>query len=141
MRGNLTKELMRRLELGDGRQPQQFAIGMKELWEVPQDRLEPGPVIHTLGYPLKHEEFGGAFIYAMPEGQLSLGFVVGLDYKDPLFDPHSAFQRSSSIRSCGAARRRPDGPLWREGAARRRMVHDSAALHGRRLIAGDAGGF
>jgi electron-transferring-flavoprotein dehydrogenase len=93
VRGNLTKELMRRLELGRGRQPQQFAIGLKELWEVPADRLAPGTVIHTLGYPLRHEEFGGAFIYAMPGGQLSVGFVAGLDYRDPLFDPHVAFNR------------------------------------------------
>ena len=93
VRGNLTKELLRRLELGRGRQPQQFAIGLKELWEVPPDRLAPGSVIHTLGYPLRHEEFGGAFIYAMPAGQLSVGFVAGLDYRDPLFDPHVAFNR------------------------------------------------
>ena len=93
VRGNLTKELMRRLRLGDKDHAQQFAIGLKELWEVPRDRLKAGTVIHTLGYPLKHEEFGGAFIYAMPEGQLSIGLVVGLDYKDPLFDPHMAFNR------------------------------------------------
>jgi electron-transferring-flavoprotein dehydrogenase len=93
VRGNLTKELMRRLELGREAQPAQFAIGLKELWDIPKDRLKPGTVMHTLGYPLRHEEFGGAFIYAMPEGQLSLGFVVGLDYKDPLFDPHMAFNR------------------------------------------------
>jgi len=93
VRGNLTKELLRRLELGRGRQPQQFAIGLKELWEVPPDRLAPGTVIHTLGYPLRHQEFGGAFIYAMPAGQLSVGFVAGLDYHDPLFDPHLAFNR------------------------------------------------
>ncbi|PYR66079.1 MAG: electron transfer flavoprotein, partial [Acidobacteria bacterium] len=93
VRGNLTKELMRRLQLGEDDHPPQFAIGLKELWEIPRDRLKPGAVIHTLGYPLKHEEFGGAFIYAMPEGQLSIGFVVGLDYKDPLFDPHMAFNR------------------------------------------------
>jgi electron-transferring-flavoprotein dehydrogenase len=93
VRGNLTKELQRRLELGKGRQPQQFAIGLKELWEVPADRLAPGTVIHTMGYPLRHEEFGGAFIYAMPGGQLSVGFVAGLDYHDPLFDPHMAFNR------------------------------------------------
>jgi len=93
VRGNLTKELLRRLELGRGRQPQQFAIGLKELWEVPPDRLAPGSVIHTLGYPLRHEEFGGAFIYAMAAGQLSVGFVAGLDYRDPLFDPHVAFNR------------------------------------------------
>jgi electron-transferring-flavoprotein dehydrogenase len=91
VRGNLTKELLRRLELGKGRQPQQFAIGLKELWEVPPDRVTAGTVIHTLGYPLRHEEFGGGFIYAMPDGQLAVGFVAGLDYRDPLFDPHMAF--------------------------------------------------
>ena len=93
VRGNLTKELMRRLPLGHHAEPPQFALGLKELWEIPSNRLESGTVIHTLGYPLRHEEFGGGFIYAMPDGQVSLGFVVGLDYKDPLFDPHMAFNR------------------------------------------------
>jgi electron-transferring-flavoprotein dehydrogenase len=93
VRGNLTKELLRRLPLANGRQPQQFALGLKELWEIPSGRIEPGTVTHTLGYPLRHEEFGGGFIYALPDGQLSLGFVAGLDYQDPLFDPHMAFNR------------------------------------------------
>jgi electron-transferring-flavoprotein dehydrogenase len=93
VRGNLTKVLMRRLQLGKGRAPQLFALGVKELWEIPGDRVAPGTVMHTMGYPLRHEEFGGAFIYALPEGVLSLGLVVGLDYKDPLFDPHMAFNR------------------------------------------------
>ena len=93
VRGNLTKALLRRLPLANGRGPQQFAVGLKELWEVPGDRVKPGTVMHTLGYPLRQEEFGGAFIYAMPGGLLSLGLVVGLDYKDPLFDPHMAFNR------------------------------------------------
>jgi electron-transferring-flavoprotein dehydrogenase len=93
VRGNLTKTLMRRLPLGQGRAPQLFALGVKELWEIPKDRVAPGTVMHTMGYPLKHEEFGGAFIYALPDGVLSLGLVVGLDYKDPLFDPHMAFNR------------------------------------------------
>ena len=91
VRGNLTKELMRRLPLAEGRHPPLFAIGIKELWEVPAGRLAAGTVIHTMGYPLRFEEFGGGFIYAMPEGKISLGFVVGLDYKDPMFDPHVAF--------------------------------------------------
>ena len=91
VRGNLTKELIRRLDLSKGREPEQFAVGLKEIWEIPRDRIAPGTVMHTLGYPLRHEEFGGAFIYAMPEGQLSIGFVTGLDYADPLFDPHMAF--------------------------------------------------
>ena len=92
VRGHLTKELMADLQLGAGSEPATFAIGIKELWDVPPDRLRPGTVIHTLGYPLRDEEFGGSWLYAMPEGRLSIGFVVGLDYKDPLFDPHAAFQ-------------------------------------------------
>jgi electron-transferring-flavoprotein dehydrogenase len=55
--------------------------------------LPAGSVIHTMGHPLRHEEFGGGFIYALPAGRLSVGFVAGLDYRDPLFDPHVAFQR------------------------------------------------
>ena len=92
VRGNLTKTLIRRLRLG-GPSPQTYAIGIKELWEIPPDRVPLGRVVHTMGYPLRSEEFGGGFIYALPEGRLSVGFVVGLDYRDPLFDPHMAFQR------------------------------------------------
>ena len=92
VRGNLTKALVRRLALDEGRAPQVYALGIKELWEIPKDRLAAGTVIHTMGYPLRMEEFGGGFIYAMPEGLISLGFVTGLDYRDPMFDPHIAFQ-------------------------------------------------
>ncbi len=91
VRGSLTKELMRRQQLGKDRQPPLFAIGIKELWEVPAGRIDAGTVIHTMGYPLRFEEFGGGFVYAMPDNKISLGFVVGLDYKDPMFDPHVAF--------------------------------------------------
>jgi electron-transferring-flavoprotein dehydrogenase len=91
VRGNLTKELMRALQLSDAAHPAEYAIGLKEIWEIPEERLKPGTVIHTLGYPLRDEEFGGSFLYAMPGGRISIGFVVGLSYKDPLFDPHSAF--------------------------------------------------
>jgi len=92
VRGNLTKSLVRQLGLDEGRSPQLYAIGIKELWEVPKDRVRAGRVIHTMGYPLKMDEFGGGFIYAMPDGALSVGFVSGLDYRDPMFDPHTAFQ-------------------------------------------------
>lgn len=92
VRGHLTKQLIRVLQLG-GTHPAQYAIGLKELWELPDGRLPVGTVMHTLGFPLRHEEFGGSWMYAMPEGRLSIGFVVGLDYRDPLFDPHAAFQR------------------------------------------------
>ena len=93
VRGNLTKQLLQRLPLAEGRQPEQYAIGIKELWEIDRDRIGPGTVVHTLGFPLRAEEFGGGFIYALPEGRLALGLVVGLDYHDPLFDPFMAFQR------------------------------------------------
>jgi electron-transferring-flavoprotein dehydrogenase len=93
VRGSVTKELVRRKGLTAGCQPQVYAIGIKELWDVPPDRVPPGTVIHTMGYPLRFEEFGGGFIYAMPEGRISVGFVVGLDYRDPMFDPHVEFNR------------------------------------------------
>ena len=92
MRGHLTKQLYLDLQIGMAAEPPQFAIGIKELWDIPKDRLKPGTVIHTLGYPLREEEFGGSWLYAMGDGRISIGFVVGLDYKDPLFDPHAAFQ-------------------------------------------------
>jgi electron-transferring-flavoprotein dehydrogenase len=93
VRGNLTKWLIHEFQLSKDREPEQYAVGLKELWDIRSGRIEPGTVIHTLGYPLRHEEFGGAFIYALPENRLALGFVTGLDYADPLFDPHVAFNR------------------------------------------------
>lgn len=93
VRGNLTKQLLRRTAIAVGNQPQLFALGIKELWEVPPGRLAAGSVLHTMGYPLDQKEFGGGFIYAMSDTRLSVGFVAGLDYEDPRFDPHIAFQR------------------------------------------------
>jgi electron-transferring-flavoprotein dehydrogenase len=92
VRGHLTKQLYRHLQIGANAEPPQFAVGVKELWDIPRDRLKPGTVIHTLGYPLRAEEFGGSWLYAMHDGRISIGFVVGLEYRDPLFDPHAAFQ-------------------------------------------------
>ncbi len=142
VRGNLTKTLVRRLNLDVGRLPQVYALGIKELWEVPKDRLAPGSVIHTMGYPLRHEEFGGAFIYAMPEGRLSVGFVSGLDYRDPMFDPHLVFQRFkrhpfvSGLLSGGTMVRYGAKALPEGGWHTVPRVHMAGAL-----IAGDAGGF
>ena len=133
VRGNLTKSLIGTLGLAAGRQPQVFALGIKELWEIPTDRLAAGTVIHTMGYPLRMEEFGGAFIYTMPDGRVSVGFVSGLDYKDPLFDPHLAFQRLKRhpFRQRAAGRWK-DGALRRQGAAGRRMVRDPESSYERR---------
>jgi electron-transferring-flavoprotein dehydrogenase len=142
VRGNLTKTVVRRLALDEGRLPQVYAIGIKELWEVPKDRVKPGYVMHTMGYPLRMEEFGGAFLYAMPDGVLSVGFVAGLDYRDPMFDPHVRFQHLkrhpvvASILSGGqmiryGAKALPEGG-WHTVP---RVYADGL------LIAGDAGGF
>ena len=142
VRGNLTKQLRRRLALAQGREPEQFAIGLKELWEVPEGRIETGTVMHTLGYPLRHEEFGGGFIYALPDRLVSIGLVVGLDYHDPLFDPHVAFNRFK--RHPLVTRLLDGGRLVRYGAKALPeggwntvpRVHADGAL-----IAGDAGSF
>ena len=142
VRGNLTKEIIRHLGLSHDREPEQYAVGLKELWEVPEGRLAPGSVTHTLGYPLRQDEFGGGFIYAMPHGRIALGFVVGLDYHDPLFDPHMAFNRFKqhpfvSELLNGASLVRYGAKALPEGGWNTipRTYMDGG------LIAGDAGGF
>jgi electron-transferring-flavoprotein dehydrogenase len=142
VRGNLTKTLVNKLKLSYGKLPQIYALGIKELWEVPKDRVKPGTVMHTMGYPLKMEEFGGAFIYALPDGLLSVGFVSGLDYRDPMFDPHQVFNRFkqhpfvANLLSGGKMIRYGAKALPEGGWHTVPRVHMSGAL-----IAGDAGGF
>jgi electron-transferring-flavoprotein dehydrogenase len=92
-RGTLTKVLVDRLGLDRGRQPQVYAIGIKEIWECPKGSLPPGRVVHTMGWPLDRHTFGGAFIYHMAGDLLDIGLCVGLDYRDPWLDPHAEFQR------------------------------------------------
>jgi electron-transferring-flavoprotein dehydrogenase len=91
-RGSLTKEMVNRLKL-DGLNPQVYGIGIKELWEVPPGRIKPGYVAHTLGWPLDSSIYGGGWLYGLPENRVSTGMVMGLDYHDPRFDPHEAFQK------------------------------------------------
>ena len=131
VRGNLTKAAAcAGSALDDGREPAAvYAIGIKELWEVPAGSPRSrARVIHTLGYPLRMEEFGGGFIYAMPDGRLSVGFVGGP--RLPRSDVRSARRlpalQAASVRRV-AARGRTDGALRRQGAARRRLAHDPAA--------------
>ncbi len=92
-RGSLARQLFDQKGLEKGRHPMTYALGLKELWEVPAGRLAPGSVIHTMGWPLPWDQYGGGFIYGMRNNLVSLGLVVGLDYRNPLFDPHHAFQR------------------------------------------------
>lgn len=142
VRGNLTKQLVRRLALDEGRSPQLYAIGIKELWEVPKDRLKAGTVIHTMGFPLRMDEFGGGFIYAMSDGVLSVGFVSGLDYRDPMFDSHVTFQHFK--RHPLVAPLLEGGQMVRYGAKAlpEGGWHTIPRVYGDGvLIAGDAGGF
>jgi len=92
-RGTVTKQLCEELDLYKGKNPQVYAVGVKEIWEVPEGRINPGDVIHTMGFPLDSDTFGGAFIYGMKDGLVDIGLVVGLDYKNPTLDPHNEFQR------------------------------------------------
>jgi len=91
-RGSLTKDLVGKLKL-DGLNPQAYGIGIKELWDVQPGRIETGFAAHTLGWPLDSSLYGGGWMYGMRDNRVSLGMVVALEYHNPLFDPHEAFQR------------------------------------------------
>ena len=92
-RGTLTKQLGEMFDLYAGKNPQTYAVGVKELWQLPDDRFQAGKVIHTMGWPLDMDTFGGAFIYGMKDRVVDVGLVIGLDYKNPTLDPHHEFQR------------------------------------------------
>ncbi|MGE5177583.1 MAG: 4Fe-4S dicluster domain-containing protein [Bacteroidota bacterium] len=92
-RGSLTKRLSPRLLLDEGRAPQIYATGVKEVWQMPAGRVPKGRVIHTMGAPLDSRTFGGGFVYGMDHDRWAVGFVVGLDYWNPLTDPHALFQQ------------------------------------------------
>jgi electron-transferring-flavoprotein dehydrogenase len=92
-RGSLTRILSERFGLTEGRAPQVYATGVKEIWELPEGHTRAGRVIHTMGWPLKSDAFGGGFLYTMSKDRMDIGFVLGLDYRDPYLDPHQEFQR------------------------------------------------
>jgi electron-transferring-flavoprotein dehydrogenase len=91
-RGSLAKDLVERLKL-EGLNPQVYGIGIKELWDVEPGRIDTGYVAHTLGWPFASDLYGGGWIYGLRDHRVSIGTVVALEYKNPLFDPHEAFQR------------------------------------------------
>ena len=91
-RGSLTKKLIERLHLDEGREPQVYSVGVKELWELPDDRYPTGRVTHTLGFPSDRTNLRRRLDLRHANRVLNLGYVTGLDYKDPLIDPHAEFQ-------------------------------------------------
>jgi len=141
-RGTLAKVLERELGLTDGREPQAYSTGVKEVWEVPAGRATKGRVIHTMGFPLPAETFGGGFIYGMSDTLWSLGMVTGLDYRDPTTDPHGNLQRLKTHPAVRAlleggkpvaygAKAIPEGGWW----AMPKLSADGM------LLCGDSGGF
>ena len=140
-RGTISKQLEQQFGLA-GPNPQVYAIGVKEIWDLPPGRVAAGEVIHTMGWPLDRNTFGGGFIYGMRDNQLIIGLVIGLDYRNPHLDPHTEFQRFKTHPKIAAlldggrmafygAKAVPEGGWW----ARPRCHGDGF------LIIGDSGGF
>ena len=92
-RGHLGKQLMTRFKLDDGRDPQSYGIGLKELWEIEPSRFNAGLVMHTAGWPLSSDTYGGSFLYHFEDNKVAVGFVVGLNYSNPWLSPFEEFQR------------------------------------------------
>jgi electron-transferring-flavoprotein dehydrogenase len=92
-RGHLGRQLIARFALDQGRDPQSYALGVKELWEVPADKARPGLVVHTAGWPMDEHTYGGGFLYHLEGNKVTLGFVTGLDYQNPWLSPFEEMQR------------------------------------------------
>jgi len=92
-RGHLGKQLMQRFDLNRDRDPQSYGLGIKELWEVKPEQHHPGLVVHTAGWPLDAQTYGGSFLYHFGANLVAVGLVVGLSYKNPYLSPFEEFQR------------------------------------------------
>jgi electron-transferring-flavoprotein dehydrogenase len=92
-RGSLTRELFDKYKLRDGADPQTYGIGIKELWEIDPAKHQPGLIVHTVGWPMDSGTYGGSFLYHLEDNLVAVGFVIGLDYKNPWLSPYEEFQR------------------------------------------------
>ncbi|HLY89494.1 MAG TPA: NAD(P)/FAD-dependent oxidoreductase, partial [Acetobacteraceae bacterium] len=92
-RGSLSKQIIRKFSLRDHCDPQTYAIGIKELWEIPAENHKAGLVEHTIGWPLDSSTYGGSFVYHFGNNLVSFGFVIGLDYRNPWLSPFEEMQR------------------------------------------------
>jgi len=92
-RGHLSKQLIAKYRLDADSDPQTYGIGIKELWQLPEGRVTPGKVVHTLGWPLDNATYGGSFLYHLDKDRVAIGFVAGLDYADTMLSPFEAFQQ------------------------------------------------
>jgi len=92
-RGSLSQQLMKHFGLRENVQPQTYGIGIKEVWEIDPARLKPGLVIHSIGWPMDSQTYGGSFLYHVGNGHVYVGYITGLDYTNPYLDPFAEFQR------------------------------------------------
>ena len=92
-RGHLGKQLIAKYQLDAGKDPQSYGLGVKEVWEIDPARHEPGFVLHTAGWPMQNDTYGGAFLYHMEDNKVALGYITGLDYANPYLSPFEEFQR------------------------------------------------
>ncbi|MDI1347900.1 electron transfer flavoprotein-ubiquinone oxidoreductase [Aquabacterium sp.] len=92
-RGHLGKQLIAKFKLDEGKDPQSYAIGIKELWEIDPAKAKPGLVVHTAGWPMDTATYGGGFLYHLEDNKVTLGFVTGLDYQNPWLSPFEEMQR------------------------------------------------
>ena len=92
-RGHLGRQLIARFKLDEGKDPQTYGLGVKEVWEIDPKRHEPGFVLHTAGWPMKSDTYGGAFLYHMEDNKVTMGFITGLDYSNPYLSPFEEMQR------------------------------------------------
>lgn len=97
--GSLSKEAIRRFKLREGRDPQTYGLGLKEVWRVDPSKHEPGKVVHNMGWPLDFQTYGGGWTYHMADGLVSLGIVIGLDYSNPYLSPYRELQVRSLMHS------------------------------------------
>lgn len=103
--GSLSKQVQHKYNLRDGKDPQTYGLGVKEVWKVKPEKHQPGKVQHTLGWPLDNSTYGGTWLYHMEDEMVSLGIVVGLDYPNPYISPYKELQvRPSSLSSASRAR-------------------------------------
>jgi electron-transferring-flavoprotein dehydrogenase len=92
-RGSISKQLIHKFDLAKGHCPQTFALGYKELWQLPPGRVKPGRIEHALGWPVDSKTYAGSFLYHLDQDRVYVGYIVGLDYEDPRLKPFEAFQQ------------------------------------------------
>jgi electron-transferring-flavoprotein dehydrogenase len=93
VRGSLSKQLIAKFDLSKGKSPQKYGIGLKEIWQIPDEYFQPGLAVHTTGWPLDDKSGGGSFMYHFGDNYVSIGYVVHLNYKNPWLSPFDEFQR------------------------------------------------